>query len=108
MILSFIDIEDYRSPGFPENGKGLRNSPQTAEETNNSASSKTIEHESSYDTSPEESSAESKRYEKSNEGLRKIDYSSRFFGDTFELRYLQHKDKIEKERFARELLAGRQ
>ena len=108
MILSFIDIEDFKSPGFPEKNEELRDSSETTEETDKLISSETKEHAAKDDSSGAENSSEANRNEQGNEGLRNINYSSQFFGDTFELRYLQHKEKIEKERFARELLAGGQ
>ena len=108
MILSFIEIEDLKSSGLPEKDKELRDSSKTIEGTDNLISSESNEDSAKNVSSAAESSSVASRNEQSNEEFRNFNYSSQFFGDTFELRYLQHKEKIEKERFARELLAGGQ
>ncbi len=105
MILSFIEINDIKSLKFPEPdslmGEIYEESEGISADKNTQDPAKDLSSESK-----EEIPSENAEEEPENPQL--LNSSSQLFIDTFELRYLQHKEKIEKERFARELLADGQ
>lgn len=105
MILSFIEIDDFKTSDTPFNEGNTAIIPEITDREERISTGQYTELPAD-NPSDNTVKVEDDSVKNSTSKFKGTNYSSQFFGDTFELRYLEHKEKVEKERFVRELLAG--